>query len=246
MTNKLSMRAFSVIVQFLKPRFVRSSILPIALSASAIAQNFRPEDESSNISILSLKNSTRSNMTFRNLAKEISSRTSLSMSGSVKTTDLNSLSDGWLWIQSSEIEKKSFEMIAESVRRGLLLIVEGILSDRLQQSLQNYFPKGFRASKIQNLAIDHTLMRSFHLLKRLPTCKEETWKELYYDGRTAVIAIPFNFLGSLSDSPLTAECNKDVGLEERRRIFINLLMYALTMDYKNDQIHLPEILKRIR
>ena len=34
--------------------------------------------------------------------------------------------------------------------------------------------------------------------------------------------------------------------EKGYRAFINLLMVALTTDYKKDQVHLPEILKRLR
>ena len=34
--------------------------------------------------------------------------------------------------------------------------------------------------------------------------------------------------------------------EQATRAFVNLLMVALATDYKKDQIHLPEILKRLR
>ena len=89
-------------------------------------------------------------------------------------------------------------------------------------------------------------MRSFHLLDSLPKCKGNVWMGYYYDDRIAVVASPYGFMQSLLDPLKQDECAAKVGREQSTRIFINLLMVALATDYKKDQIHLPEILKRLR
>jgi hypothetical protein len=93
---------------------------------------------------------------------------------------------------------------------------------------------------------DHEFMRSFYLLNSLPTCKGRPWKIFSFDGRVVAIAAPYSLLSSLQDQPVKWSCESNVTYEQQVRIFVNLLMMAFTTDYKRDQIHLPEILKRLR
>jgi hypothetical protein len=92
---------------------------------------------------------------------------------------------------------------------------------------------------------------------------------LSFDGRVAAVAIPQELTGILRDGgPESLKCPgiggaaKDNARNVSRdrpagggqngpkelhyRAFVNLLMVSLTTDYKKDQVHLPEILKRLR
>ena len=93
---------------------------------------------------------------------------------------------------------------------------------------------------------DHEIMRSFHLLDSLPKCNNKVWLGYHFDQRIAAIAVPYGFLDSILDVTNQNTCSAKVTRERATRIFINILMVALATDYKKDQIHLPEILKRLR
>ncbi len=114
-------------------------------------------------------------------------------------------------------------------------------SEKLEAGLKD---AGF---KVGIFAQDHELMRSFYLLNRLPTCGQGTWRSIEIDQRLVGIEAPTIFLTALNDKntkPL--ECAGKISKEELTRVFINVLMVVLATDYKKDQIHLPEILKRLK
>jgi hypothetical protein len=119
-----------------------------------------------------------------------------------------------------------------------------------QQSLDKLFeplmagtvkPSGWMA-----LPPDHEFMRSFYLLSSVPTCKGQQWRIFALDGRVAAIVSPYSLLSQLRDQPEKLNCEGNITYEQNVRIFVNLMMMAFTTDYKRDQIHLPEILKRLR
>ncbi len=58
--------------------------------------------------------------------------------------------------------------------------------------------------------------------------------------------MPFSLLEAIQDQSNKPSCIADISTETLDRIFINILMATLTTDYKKDQVHLPEILKRLR
>jgi len=112
--------------------------------------------------------------------------------------------------------------------------------------------------KWNHIPLDHELMRSFYLVDGLPTCQGRAWMSLQYDQRLAVLAIPTSLIRFLSDqgawdAPIEstkqrslAGCETSLDKERASRLFVNILMVSLTTDYKKDQVHLPEILKRLR
>ena len=89
-------------------------------------------------------------------------------------------------------------------------------------------------------------MRSFYLLDALPVCNKQSWRGFTFAGRLAIVAIPHRLLVYLRDRNTAVPCLAKTGREMATRIFVNLLMVALAGDYKKDQVHLPEILKRLR
>ena len=140
------------------------------------------------------------------------------------------------------------------LRRGGFLVIEGVSNKEiLDAAFKVEFPTGSWAP----VPTDHELMRSFYLLDSLPACAPAIWHQFDFDGRVAAVAIPQRLTEMLRDgaaveatrcpgerlgkSPATLD-----GREKGYRAFVNLLMVALTTDYKKDQVHLPEILKRLR
>ena len=150
-----------------------------------------------------------------------------------------------IWTSSlAAISGKSGELNEDLrlwLRRGGLLVVEGRISEKQLGKLSSSMIGG----SWQVVAPDHEIMVSFHLLNSLPDCFGEVWKYYSFDKRVAILNIPYNFLDSIQNGK--PRCvSLDNYKEQSMRIFVNLLMVALTTDYKKDQVHLPEILKRLR
>jgi hypothetical protein len=100
---------------------------------------------------------------------------------------------------------------------------------------------------------DHVVYKSFYLLDgpagRVAATPDLEAIEL--GGRLAVIASGNDLLGALArDSFGTWEMEVTPGGEAQRekaiRLGVNLAMYAMCLDYKEDQVHIPFIMKRRR
>ena len=85
------------------------------------------------------------------------------------------------------------------------------------------------------------------MIKSLPACEGFNWRGFHADGRLVILNIPYDLLASIQDVSKENLCKPaTVTYEDSVRSFVNILMVALATDYKKDQIHLPEILKRLR
>ena len=134
------------------------------------------------------------------------------------------------------------------LRRGGFLVIESPASDAALSNLASRLlpERAAEGAAFLPLPPDHELMRSFYLLDALPQCNGQIWRGLAYDGRLAILVIPYGLLDTLKDRGSVAACPNPPDYERSVRIFVNLVMVALATDYKKDQIHLPEILKRLR
>ena len=195
-----------------------------------------------------------SNVMFQSLAREVSSRTSLELSA--KPDFFGNFDDAaaerpWIWTSAAAKLAGSDGQISMTARlwlkRGGLLILDGTQSDDALDKLFEPLMRGtVKPSGWMAMPPDHEFMRSFYLLNSLPTCRGKSWRIFSFDGRVTAIAVPYSLLSSLQDQPAKWSCEGQVAYEQQVRIFINLMMTAFTTDYKRDQIHLPEILKRLR
>ena len=128
------------------------------------------------------------------------------------------------------------------IQRGGFLLVENYQDgSRLKQAIKDALPQG----EWRIIPPDHEVMRSFHLLASLPQCRDMGWEGFHFDQRLAILLIPADFLSAL-DGRSSSACFEKLSREQATKIFINIMMVALTTDYKKDQVHLPEILKRLR
>jgi hypothetical protein len=189
---------------------------------------------------------------FKNLAREVASRTSIELSSDplvFSVLDQTAAAKPWIWSPSvGKLATKDGVLRHDAVlwlKRGGLLILDGDYADQQIERLMSAVKSSAEPSWT-NVPPDHEFMRSFYLLSALPACRGRTWKIFTFDGRVAAMAVPYSFLGQLQDSPVRWSCEGPVNYEQQVRVFVNLLMMALTTDYKRDQIHLPEILKRLR
>lgn len=154
----------------------------------------------------------------------------------------------WIWINGSFLSdfdknKETFKKLIVWIQQGGILIVEGKKQEEIFKKIEKHMSL-IEKSSWQNVPLEHELLRSFFLLKSLPACDSDGWQILEYEKRIAAIHIPFELLKALNSSePRKNTCF--FGEERLAQSFINIVMVALTLDYKKDQIHLDEILKRL-
>lgn len=190
---------------------------------------------------------------FSGLFKEVSNRTSIDVSSTSEKTinSLDSIDQSyWLWTKgTSRITNERGEFskkISFWIKKGGFLVIQGKYSKyQLDILTSGDFSLERKEGVWKAVAPDHELLRSFYLLDSLPSCQNELWYEFRYDGRTSVVVIPDEFAGALADNS-SVTCAAFQQKEQLVRTFINISMVALTTDYKKDQIHIPEILKRLR
>lgn len=95
---------------------------------------------------------------------------------------------------------------------------------------------------------DHSVTRSFYLIDRAygRTSDKADFESIDDGDRTVILINPNDMLGALMRDPFG---NPIYDMPERQREMahrqgVNIALYALTLNYKKDQIHIPFILKR--
>lgn len=249
----IALEAISIVFGLRKLRPNRKVLLSLWLvGALSHLMSAEPAEASVGLGLLGYG---QANLNFDGLAREVAQRTSIELQTKpLVFTRLSedALSQPWLWVHSlTSIVGSDGALVSDVLiwlRRGGLLILESPLPEtQLNQLASRLLPEAAAAgAAFQPLPPDHELLRSFYLLDALPPCNGQIWRALRWDGRLAVLVIPYGFLDSLKDGGVPAVCPNAPDYERSIRIFINLVMVALATDYKKDQIHLPEILKRLR
>jgi len=136
---------------------------------------------------------------------------------------------------------------------GFLLIdsAEGVRSGPFMDSVDRELARIFGAERVGTIPKDHVLYKSFYLIDE-PTGRVVVSPELrgvFDDDRLAVVVSSNDLLGAWARDNFgnwKYECTP--GGERQReyayRLGINLVMYALCINYKADQVHVPFILRR--
>jgi hypothetical protein len=184
------------------------------------------------------------------LRRDVAGRTSIEIEDKARqfsNYQKDLLLEPWLWSVSPQhlegLSKKDWNDLMSWLQRGGFMIIENHRGgSSFKELVQSQIPQG----QWKPIPPDHELMRSFHLLASLPQCREGVWEGFHFDQRIAIVLVPGDFLSLLYDERAQPACFGNFNREQALRIFINLLMVALATDYKKDQIHLPEILKRLR
>ena len=136
---------------------------------------------------------------------------------------------------------------------GMLLLdsAEGRAGGGFDQSVRAMLLRLLPSSPLTRLADEHVLYRSFYLL-RVPAGRVLAlpYLEAVLIGGRAAVVYSQNDLGGAWARDRYGQWQFDVvpGGELQReqtfRLGVNLAMYALCLDYKSDQVHVPFIMRR--
>lgn len=197
------------------------------------------------------------------LAWEISKRTSIETSPAIKSIGL---ADPELFrypfaVLSSDlgVPAPADNEIAELRRYlsyGGFLMLDDASATRggaFEQSARQIVARIVAGAQLSRIPRDHVLYKSFYLLDgpsgRVAATSDLEGLEL--GGRLAVLYSGNDLVGAFArDSLGTWEYEVTPGGELQReksvRLGVNVAMYALCLDYKEDQVHIPFIMKRRR
>lgn len=151
---------------------------------------------------------------------------------------------------------KAKDVLGRYLRYGGFLLVDGASGEP-----DGAFDKGFRKfitellpeAKLEKLDDDHSIYRSFFLINRVcGRVADRPYLEGVTLGDWTPVVYTSNDLGGALERDPFGNYRFDAtpGGEEQRswaqRLVVNLVLYALTVNYKKDQIHVEAILRRKR
>lgn len=142
---------------------------------------------------------------------------------------------------------------------GFLLIdsaegsTEGAFDSSVRKLMSAVFPVSGASKAFTTVAADHVAYKSFYLLDK-PVGRlaiAPTMEGIVRDGRLACAYVANDLGGAwMRDDFGNYDFPCEPGGEKQRelafRFGVNLVMYALCLDYKSDQVHVPIIMKRRR
>ncbi|MFO0621333.1 MAG: DUF4159 domain-containing protein [Polyangia bacterium] len=136
---------------------------------------------------------------------------------------------------------------------GLLIIdsAEGRAGGAFDQSVRAMLAKLLPQASLGRLPEDHVLFRSFYLL-RVPVGRVIALpyvEAVQLRGRTAIVYSQNDLGGAWARDRFgqwlyDVVPGGEVQREQSLRLGVNLAMYALCLDYKADQVHVPFIMRR--
>jgi hypothetical protein len=141
------------------------------------------------------------------------------------------------------------------VRGGTLLVdvSDGLAGGPFDTSVRRELARILPGEKVLRVDSEHVVYKSFYLLDRhggrVPT--KPYLEGLFVGGRLAVVVSSNDLAGAMARDEF-GRWEYDVGAggdstrEMTFRLGVNLVMYALCLDYKDDQVHIPFILQRRR
>lgn len=197
----------------------------------------------------------------RRVLQQVEKRTSVLVDpspGSVDPTDKEIFGHPFIVLAGD----RSFDPLSEEailnlrqyLNAGGFLFVdsaEGVLDGPFMQSVRRELARIFTAKKVTTIPRDHVLYKSFYLIDQ-PVGRlvvAPTMEGIFEEDRLAVVVSHNDMLGAWARDNFGAwkyECRP--GGENQRefayRLGINLVMYALCVNYKADQVHVPFILRR--
>lgn len=149
---------------------------------------------------------------------------------------------------------RGFDPLSERELTGLRRFVEYggfvIIDDAAPEtgsfdaSVRRDLSRAFPSERLERVPASHTILHSFYLIDG-----ETQLEAVVHSGRAAIVYTRQD-LGGLWISEERTESafgRSDLGSEARERAIrlgVNLVMYALCLDYKDDQVHAPFILRR--
>ena len=138
---------------------------------------------------------------------------------------------------------------------GFLFIDDNSLQadSAFDSSVRKMISSLFPQNPLRKIQRDHSVFRSFYLLNTVSgrSIVKPYLEGISIRGKTVLIYSSNDQGGAWARNKL-GHWNYDViagGYRQRQlaiRLGVNIIMYALTLDYKKDMVHLPIILERLR
>ena len=159
---------------------------------------------------------------------------------------------------------RAFDPLPDSVVENLRLYLssggflyidsaEGLIDGPFMASVRRELQRIFPDRPLRSVPRDHTVHKSFYLIDR-PAGRLDiagNLEGIFDEERACVLLNANDLLGALARDPFGGwEHQVSPGGERQRdmaqRLAVNIMLYALTIDYKADQVHIPFILRRRR
>lgn len=199
----------------------------------------------------------------RRLAWELQRRTSVEVLLDVRSMPLDSpklFEYPFVYLSCDGVLPAFRPSEVEALRRyltfGGFLYVDAVdLSDGIgfDASFRRELTRALPQNPLSPLPTAHVVFKSFFLLDSAPgrALNKPTLEAALLNKRAAVMYSQNDVIGALCrDEAGTSEYDVAPGGERQRelaaRLAINIAMYALCLDYKDDAVHLPLIMQRRR
>ena len=194
------------------------------------------------------------------LAWEVRKRTSvepLLEPGQAELDDASLFRSPFLYWRGSEefapLSQSAIDALRRYVHRGGFIFIDDASAggEGFDRAVRRELLRAFPARPLKPIPEDHTIYRSFYLLSR-PVGRLEGPRFLEgvtYGDRVAIVYSRHDIGGALQRDNLGAWTQAVVPGGERQReqairLAVNLVLYALCTDYKDDQVHAPFIMRR--
>lgn len=197
----------------------------------------------------------------RRLAFEIGTRTSIATSPEEKALPLDSpeiFTFPFLYLAGDgplpELTQAEVENLRRYVTWGGFVLCDGAdSSGAFADSCEKAFARILPGETAGRIPPDHVLFKSFYLVDHPAgrTLQRPYLSGVVHNGRLAVVISANDLGGAWSRDELGSwEYEVVPGGETQReqafRLGVNTVMYSMCTDYKEDQVHLPFIMKRRR
>jgi hypothetical protein len=146
------------------------------------------------------------------------------------------------------------EELRQFVKIGGFVFVdsaEGVMDGPFLTSIRREMRRVFPQRQSAPIAYDQVIYKSFYLVDRAlgRIAVSDKLEGIWEDDRLCVVLSQNDMLGAWSRNPFGQwdyDCTPggDRQREQSYRLGINLVMYALCVNYKSDQVHVPFILNR--
>jgi len=231
-----------------------SVLLPLRASA------FGEETDVELVSLRVLEDTTEARSVTGRLAWEVRKRSSVEPNlepGHARFDDASLFRSPFVYWRGTEefppLSDEDIEALRKYIHRGGFLLIDDATagSDGFDRAVRRELLRAFPAAPLQRISPQHTIYRSFYLLDR-PVGRVEGpayLEGITYGDRVAIVYSRHDLGGALQRDKLGA-WNRAVvpGGEPQReraiRLGVNLVLYALCTDYKDDQVHAPFIMRR--
>ena len=151
--------------------------------------------------------------------------------------------DASMMIKWDDFKKRQLKMYLSN--GGFLLIKNQFIEH--DSSIKSVITSLFQDKSFSQIDDDHTIYRSFYLF-RSQDIREHSihLRALSIDNRLAVVIGSQELLGVWMKDAIGQPLIKDYPRRwQFQKMMVNIVLYALTIDYKTDAVHTPYILRKL-